>query len=90
MPESRQQSRIALAIISGPLSMRMCSGAPRLAYHVVGGDGATKLAAEALAGVLVAYRQRLDRSPVGGRIEYEIEAWTVSPSLASISVRTQS
>ncbi len=49
--------------------------------HIVGGDGATKLAADTLAGVLITHRQRLDRSPVGGRIEYEIECPDLVPAL---------
>src|SRR5260370_17353663 len=58
--------------------------------HIVGGDGASQLAADALAGVLVAHGQRLDRSPVRGRIEYEIESPDLVPALCPQPLRRHS
>ena len=81
LPPKRHQSRTALAVISGPLSIRTSSGpaaalADDLVEHadgVVGVDRAGDPDREGLAGVLVDDVEQLQRPAVDGGVELEVE-----------------
>ena len=76
----RHQSVSAWAVISGPLSQRMCAGAPRWATRcsktatgLISGDAARELHHECLACELVDDVQQLQHVAVGGLIELKVK-----------------
>ena len=78
-PPDDSNWRIAWAMNSGPLSLRMCFGTPRITNrsrqhveHILGRHAAIHLQRQALARVLVHDRQPLERTTVGRAIEHEV------------------